>query len=253
MDPAVPEPGCFPVDDLGALVRTRNACHAVAEHVLAAALYAATGRIGLRFNGVGIGTPEFGDGDQLTFDGVGLIAKHHGERRYLPAPTIAAAARAIGISPGAPADVYEPSTPLEPDAPLDTDPTAIVTLWSWFRFGEGRLTRMHAEAPPDDAASTIVLWPEHFDLAFELGEEGTGSRGTFGASPGDAEHELPYLYVAHWSDDDDPRWRDPFWNDEAFGGASRSMTTLAGLADPGGVADAFFRAGLEIMRGRRSD
>ena len=38
--------------------------------------------------------------------------------------------------------------------------------------------------------SEIHLWPEHFDIAFEDQEV------TYGGSPGDENHDEPYLYVA---------------------------------------------------------
>ena len=45
-----------------------------------------------------------------------------------------------------------------------------------------------------DDASEVILWPEHFDVAVERGPE--GRRATYGGSPGDGQHALPYLYVA---------------------------------------------------------
>ena len=53
------------------------------------------------------------------------------------------------------------------------------------------------------------LWPEHFDVATEIG------RATYGGSPGDDEHDEPYLYVSVWDEVEE----DPLWNATAFRGA----------------------------------
>ena len=53
----------------------------------------------------------------------------------------------------------------------------------------------------DGDPSLVQLWPEHFDIAVELGSEPAGQRATFGASPGDESHDEPYLYVSPWTAD----------------------------------------------------
>ena len=234
------------IDDLAALVRTRIAWHTLAEHVLAAARYRATGRIGLAATVGGFGTPVF-DNTQLLVTGHTLVVVHAGAiSQVVNVSTIAAVATAIGITPGGPVDVYPPSTALEPDAPLDIDPAAAELLGTWFSFGEAALHALRGDEP---TTSSPVLWPEHFDLAVELGDEATGSRATFGVSPGDATHELPYLYVTHWSQaTDDPRWTSPYWNNPTFGGASRSLVELQTAADPIAAAAAFFREGVAAIR-----
>src|SRR5919204_675772 len=54
----------------------------------------------------------------------------------------------------------------------------------------------------DPRSDAIHLWPEHFDVAIELGE------ATFGVSPGDENHPEPYAYVAPWN----PPPPGDFWN-----------------------------------------
>ncbi len=139
-----------------------------------------------------------------------------------PITTLRAAGELLGIEPGDPT-VYTPTTPLRPDAPLPIDPVAAAALAAWFRLGASILDEMAATAGPDDAPSTPTLWPEHFDVGLDLGDEAPGRRGTFGASPGDAEHAEPYAYVTHWS----AVAEDAFWNDAVFGGASRTYSELA--------------------------
>ena len=60
------------------------------------------------------------------------------------------------------------------------------------------LEQLRSDWSADDP-SEANLWPEHFDLAIEAGSEKDGSRANYGFSPGDAEHEEPYLYVGPWS------------------------------------------------------
>ena len=52
------------------------------------------------------------------------------------------------------------------------------------------LQELRAEAAEP---SEIHLWPEHFDVAFE------DRAVTYGGSPGDENHDEPYLYVAPWT------------------------------------------------------
>lgn len=61
----------------------------------------------------------------------------------------------------------------------------------------------------------VQLWPEHFDLGFEMGIG--AQRANYGASPGDDRHSEPYLYVGPWEAGDSPN---SFWNDRAFNGAA---------------------------------
>jgi hypothetical protein len=107
--------------------------------------------------------------------------------------------------------------------------------------------RAEAARPVDDP-SLVQLWPEHFDLGVDLGAEGAGRRGTFGASPGDDAHPEPYLYVTHWSEVP----ADRYWNDTAFAGASLSYREIVSAADQRGEALAFLRAGRAVLSGRRA-
>ena len=216
-----------PIAELEPFHATRESWHRLAEHVLAAARYRATGRIGLRATPGGIGTPEFpspaGGEEQIRIAGLELVVARDGGSRSAPITTVGEAATIAGITPGAPADVYTPSTPLEPDAPLVITPVAAALLGAWYAFADAALAQLLAAVPAADTPSTVQLWPEHFDLATDLGNEAAGARGTFGASPGDGAHAEPYLYVTHWADTPD----DPYWSDTAFPGASLAYATLA--------------------------
>jgi hypothetical protein len=215
-------------------IETRDALHAVAEHVLATARHAANGKIGLRFTYHGFGTPFFpGDGGdrQLRVEDGELV---DGEQRHRFS-TLGEAAKAIDVALGAPA-VYPPVTRCNPDATLAVDPAAARALGDWFGFCASLLEQMRADADEaSDAPARVQIWPEHFDIAVDLGPD--GQRANYGGSPGDAGHPEPYLYVGPW----EPR-RGPFWN-AAFG-ASLSYQEILGGADTLG----FLREGRQQLR-----
>jgi hypothetical protein len=139
--------------------------------------------------------------------------------------------------------VYAPVTPLDPDAPLEIDVDAAHALSAWFEAGWSALEALRQQAGDDAMPSALTLWPEHFDAAIELGHEALGTRGTFGASPGDAEHPEPYLYVTHWTDVPD----DEYWNDTAFAGASLPYASVVEATSEHATMLDFFRAGLSLL------
>jgi hypothetical protein len=222
-----------PIGDPAALHRTRESWHAVAEHVLAAARYAAEGRIGLVATPGGFGMPPGTAPRTARVAGRELVVHAGATEHAETLTTLGAAAGALGVEPGAP-PVYTPSTALEPEAPLVVDGEAAHVLAAWFDLGWSVVGELGAP---------VTLWPEHFDVACEQGDETAGRGGTFGASPGDAEHPEPYLYVTHWTDVPD----DPYWNDDAFAGASLGYREVAAAPDPFAVATAFFEAGRRLL------
>jgi len=228
---------------------TRAALHSLAEHVLAPARCDANGKVGLRYTRRGFGTPWFrrrGHDVQVRVDGMDLVVHRDGETRTAPITTVADAARMAEIAPGAPADVYTPATRLAPDAVLPLDRSGVRFLGAWYGFAASVLEQLRAESGPDDGASRVQLWSEHFDLSVDLGNEQADARGTFGASPGDDDIPDPYLYVTHWAD----VAPDPYWNEERFKGAALTVTALTGAPDQREVALTFFRRGLDLQRAR---
>lgn len=222
--------------DLDALARTRVSWHTLAEHVVAPARHRSNGRIGLRFTRGGFGTPFFGADEQVRVAVDGLVLVRGGELSVHPVTTLQAAADVMSLEPGAPTEVYTPTTPLEPDAPLTIDAESARFLGDWFGFGASVLEELRAVVAPADAPGRVQLWPEHFDLSVELGAEATGSRGTFGASPGDAAHQMPYAYVTPWTPPDGD-----FWNEGSY--ASLGFEAFAGAPDQRrAVLDFFDRA-----------
>jgi hypothetical protein len=192
--------------DPSTLTTTRQALHAVAEHVLAAELYRWNGHIGLRQTPGGFGTPIVevaGVSRQLRVEGVELINRIGDDETPIPLTTIAEVAAAAGIEPGGPASVYTLVTPLDPNARLGIDAASAALLADWYEISADALAHLAARSA---GSSSAQLWPEHFDLGLQIGEV------NYGSSPGDAAHAFPYLYVGPWK----PGPVGGFWN-ETFG------------------------------------
>jgi hypothetical protein len=219
--------------DVATLGRTREAWHTVAEHVLAAARYAVEARIGLAAAPGGFGIPPESACRPARVEGRQLVVGTPDDARTEPLTTVAAAAAALGIEAGAP-PVYPPVTPLAPDAPLDVDDAAAQVLAAWFGLSWSVLTELGA---------SVTLWPEHFDAATVVGDEERGQRGTYGASPGDAEHPEPYLYVTPWAE----VRADAYWNDETFHGASLGYRDVAAAPDAVAAVTAFYAKGRALL------
>jgi hypothetical protein len=216
------------------LAETREGLHRVAEHVLAAARYAETGHIGLMPWPGGFRTPPSGtDGTFLAVEGTELVVGGAAGTRRTALTTIRAAAEFAGVTPGAPAQVYKPATPLNLDEPLMIDPDAARLLAGWYQLGAQAMTSL-AAAIPGDQPGAVVLWPEHFDVGM------TAAAVSYGASPGDDQIPEPYLYAGPH---DGPPPGDPaFWN--APFGAARTFRQIGTVAE----AVAFFREGRALTR-----
>lgn len=235
-----------PLGDLDIFRHTRLALHAVAEQVLAAARYRATGRIGLRAVDGGIGTPPYewdGREEELRVVGSELIVRRDDETTTTPLTTLAAAGAAAGIAPNPPSDVYTPTTDHSADAALAIDADAATALGAWFGAVWVALEELRDQSGGDEEPSEVQLWPEHFDAAMETGNESRRARATYGASPGDGPHDEPYLYVELWSD----VAPDPFWNDHAFKGASKSYSEVAAEGDVDAAMRGFFAQARELL------
>ena len=214
----------------GDFAATRHSLQALAEHVLVPARHAANGKIGLRFTYHGFGTPFFADDRQVRVEDADLVDCE--QRR--PVATLRLAARFAGVPPSYDTGVYTPTTSPDADEPLTVDPAAARALGMWFGFCASVLEQVRDEATALDAPSRVQLWPEHFDIAVDLGPD--GARANYGGSPGDDDHPEPYLYVGPWEPRSGPFWNEPF-------GASLSYAELVAGADP----LAFLRQGKELL------
>lgn len=210
------------------LIATRLALHRLAERVISPAREQAGGKIGLRFTRGGFGTPFFAEDVQLRVVRDQLIVQTRERERSARITTLAAMAAHVG-------DELLPGAALLPDAvadsePLDVDPDASAFLGAWFGFAASVLEELRAAVADQLEPSRVQLWPEHFDLAVELGAERAGARAGYGASPGDELHPEPYLYVAPWREQP----AGELWQASAFAGAELPYAALLDASGPGG-------------------
>jgi hypothetical protein len=174
--------------------------------------------ISLRYTRGGFGTPFFDEGGtdcQVRVEGAELVRQRGREetREPLPREVDAAAARAL-------ADLYG--------------------------FSCSVLEQLRADEAADGEASLVVLWPEHFDIAIEIGNEGRGTRANFGASPGDKDHNEPYLYVGPWKTE---LASGELWNATGFPGAELPYSELLAADDQRRTALGFMRERYRALQG----
>ncbi|HUB98824.1 MAG TPA: hypothetical protein VMS11_03260 [Solirubrobacterales bacterium] len=208
------------------------ALHRVAELVVAPARKP-DNEIALTPTPGGFGTPEFeydGARRQVRVEGTELVQAVGDGQRRAPLTSLAEAGTVVAELLPADADLS--------DDPLALDADAAAVLADWYEFGGAVLRAFAATAPAGDAATEPILWPEHFDLAIELGDEAAGERATYGFSPGDENHAEPYAYVAPWRSGVEGE----LWNAVGFGGAELGYEELLGAADPQATATDFFAA-----------
>jgi len=231
----------------GRYVETRGPLHQLAFFALGPARYKAVGRMGLRATPGGFGTPEF-EGRVARIDGDALVHEQGGNVATQRITTIRAAAEFFGHEYEVDwfEGFHDPLQPADPDTPLIVDDTSARAIGDWFEFAFDVLNRLRGHGTHDDQDSEVQLWPEHFDPATEIGNEAMGQRASFGASPGDAGHLEPYLYVAAWGEVDHSH---SYWNGQGFNGASLGYATLLVADDPGRTALDFLLEGCRILHG----
>ncbi len=217
---------------------TRESLHRVAEQIVAPARKPHN-EIALMPTPGGFGTPPFefeGSMLQVRVDGVDLVVSEDGEERRKELDSIAAVAAFVGprlFFDGVPGDA----------ARLDLNRVAAERLAVLYAFAESALDGVRATAAIADEPSAIILWPEHFDVAFDAGSNDGGGRATYGVSPGDEHHPEPYLYVAPWRE----RQRSETWNANGFAGAELGYADLADAVDPKALATQFFAGRREAL------
>ena len=232
----------------GRYAASRHALHLVGAFVLSQARKAANTKFGLRFTFDGFGTPFYvgagGADTQARVEGTFVVLQAGDEATAEPVTTLRAAAEACGLTVDPAAwEGFDVPDPGDVDADLAVDPAGARVLADWFGFATSVLEEVRSTADPAGSPSRVQLWPEHFDPAFEAGDEAAGRRAAFGASPGDADHEDPYLYVAPWSRDAVPSsyyWDAPF-------GARLPYADLLGAGDQRAAALDFFDRGRRLL------
>jgi hypothetical protein len=177
---------------------TRIALHKVAEGVVSPARKPEN-EISLRYTRGGFGTPFFdeeGVDCQVRVDGAELVRQR------------------------GPQETREPLPP-------EVDAGAALALGDFYGFACSVLEQLRADTLATEGA-WVRIWPEHFDIAVELGDDSIGRRANFGASPGDPEHDEPYLYVGPW---DSELASGELWNATAFPGAELGYAELLAAED----------------------
>ena len=212
------------------LVQTRGSWHRLAEHVLAAGQFAATGTIRLRPHPGGFATTVGVAGRQLAVVGDRLAVIDGDERRETPLTTVGDAAAFAGVTPGLRGS-YSPSTPDDPDAELAVDPGTARLLADWYALTEVALRSFCTRR---GVAQEPVLWPEHLDVAVAVDSV------NYGGSLGDDTVPEPYLYVGPHGG---PPSADPFWN-APFG----AVMTVDQIRTPDQAVD-FFEQGRALIDG----
>jgi hypothetical protein len=124
--------------------------------------------------------------------------------------------------------------------PLDgVDPEAAARLADWYAFGDAILSELVTTAGPGDDPTPIRLWPEHFDIAIEMGAE----RANYGFSPGDEQHPEPYAYVGPWT----AEVSGDLWQATGFRGAELFYAELLAEPDQRAAALEFFTTRKEAL------
>jgi hypothetical protein len=225
-------------------VHTRFELQRVATHILARARFFSDGHLGLRVSASGLITPAFGPDDEvLRLTPERLVRERRrgdiavSEMIGLLDTSLQALAAFADVDLDEHFDAgRDACTVGDPDRPVGLERSPTAAILSWFRSGAEILDDV---ATHFDETSVMQLWPEHFDLAFDaLTRSG---RVTFGASPGDGDHDEPYLYVGPG---DGVRPGDAaFWN--ASFGALRAQSAL--VEDPLAQGRAFFENALCLL------
>jgi hypothetical protein len=228
---------------------TKLAFHRLAVYVVSPARRRANGKIALRFTFGGIGTPFFGDDEQVRVAGTHLVRERAGAANAERISTLgAAAAFALDGPPDvAWAEEFDVPPAGDPDEDLAIDGEAAAFLGDWYGFVYSVLEEVRAD-PESTETSRVQLWPEHFDAAFDCLPD--DRRATFGASPGDAAVEEPYLYVLPSNFDAAPA--SDCWNADRFNGGVLRMSDLVDAPDQRAAAVAFCRRCRDVLRGSGS-
>ena len=225
----------------------RDDLHRLAYGLVSNTRKAANGKFGLRWTMGGFGTPFFGNDIQVRVEDR-LLVIQQGDRVYSrPITTLRDASEFLGVE--ATSDQAEHDTVAlgDLDRPLTVDEELVAFIGDWFGMATATLEELRCTPGAADP-SRVQLWPGHFDVAVETGDADRDpvTRATYGASPGDAAHPEPYLYVGPWGPVDS---NDPFWNDTAFTGASLPYTALVGNPNPCSIALDFYRQAYSRLTG----
>jgi hypothetical protein len=222
--PLSPLPSGFPA--------TVASLHRVAELIVAPARKPQN-EIALQPTPDGFGTPEFefrGRRQRVRVEGVQLVRELDGGERRAPLTSLASAGEII-------AELLPGSDRLD-ETPLEVDPESAAVLAAWYEFGGRLLRELVISAAAEDRPTQPILWPEHFDIAIEMGAESSARRANYGFSPGDESHAEPYAYVGPWT----AEVSGELWRATGFRGAELGYSELLEAPDQRAAALDFFRS-----------
>lgn len=227
---------------------TVTALHRVAAELVAPARKP-DNEIALAATPGGFGTPEFeyeGARHQVRVEGAELVHEVDGAERRAPLASLEDAASSLPELAPPGGWRLSPSGRQEATAAggaLDVDPAAAQALAEWYAFGEEVLAHLVSLASDAEGATAPTLWPEHFDIAIELGSEKLGTRATYGFSPGDENHPEPYVYVSPWTAPVSGR----LWQAQGFRGAELGYPELLAAGDEHRAAVDFFMPRWDLL------
>jgi hypothetical protein len=228
------------------LVSTRTTLHRIAAHILGRARFAGSGHFGLRAGADGIATPAFGAAPEvLRIANTALIREVGGECTWatIPGSTLRHLAGFAGVDLDAPFSAGQDTPAVgEPEEHLELSGEAAGIIAEWYALCWRVLDRVIESLPSGATATTIQLWPEHFDAATAVTLP-SSDPVNLGFSPGDTFEPEPYVYVGPWSAARRPKDAS-FWN--APFGAVRRRSELADLPDPAGACREFLEIGLDL-------
>lgn len=181
-----------PPPDQAALTWTRLRLHGIGECLMAGPQRRAGGRFTLRVTPGGFATTG---SPALRLDSTEIVV--HESRRVPITGTFSELADALGVDFGAPLDAYPDGSGARPSDDTSLDAASARLIQDWYLVADAALRVMAPRQTP-------ILWPEHFDVAILLEEI------SYGASPGDAFHPMPYAYVSGGDHDDSDFWNAPF-------------------------------------------
>ncbi|GAB3060869.1 hypothetical protein GCM10027053_23850 [Intrasporangium mesophilum] len=195
---------------------TKRSLHGLAELVLAGPRCRQGGSIELRVQAQGFRTR---DEPMISMSGSALVTADL--TVDVDGLTFAEAAARLGLEASRLDDIYPDGPKVSPDEAICLDSESVRQVERALALGDRALRSFHEGADP-------ILWPEHFDVAVELGD------ATYGVSPGDRYDAQPYAYVSRSGPFTGEFWNAPF-------GAARLLAELDGVD---GIV-AFFRQGAD--------
>ena len=182
----------------GVRLDTRRAAHALAEHVVSAALlprddpHRAASR-----RRAGSARRCSATDERVRVDGTALVHERAGADRRAEITTLRGRRPSSACPLGAPRRVQAGDRARSRHSPRRRPRRGRSRSPTGTPSGV-RCCTTCAPNYSDQPSTDSQIWPEHFDLACEIGDADAGTRANYGASPGDAAIPQPYLYVGPW-------------------------------------------------------